>query len=71
MERILSSSAARAKRDELVELGYTIIPGLLQDRLLGERPDPPSAERDTFRHLDTVVVRPPRVHMDFCWTTLH
>jgi hypothetical protein len=36
MERILSASAARAKRDELVELGYTTIPGLLQDPLLGE-----------------------------------
>ena len=36
MERILSASAARAKRDELVELGYTIIPSLLQNPLLGE-----------------------------------
>ena len=36
MERILSASAALAQRDQLVELGYTVISGLLQDPLLDE-----------------------------------
>lgn len=36
MEPILTPTKAQAKRDELVELGYTIIPDLLKDPLLSE-----------------------------------
>jgi hypothetical protein len=36
MPSILTPTTATAKRDELVELGYTIVPGLLNDPFLGE-----------------------------------
>ena len=36
---ILTSQVAVQKRDELVELGYTLIPNLLKDPLLGELQD--------------------------------
>ena len=34
--RVLGRKEARVKREELVELGYTVVPGVMQDPFLSE-----------------------------------